>query len=121
MCRGGLWRVRSTTFQVFCALEEEIQFSLHTLVLEPLESHKAQFVTNLTQSDNVRFYWCIAAADFDDDDIEMHDELLHMLVELFVTVRGFAFPSCWVEKYKQTPPKIDTTLKESSKGVIHRS
>ena len=43
------------------------------------------------KSEDVQFYWCITTADFEGDDVEVHDHLLKMIVELFVTIRGFSY------------------------------
>lgn len=102
--RGGLWRVRNT-FQVFCALEEELQLSLHTVVLESTDATKATLIRKLTTNEDVTFYWCIAASDFTIEDEEAHAELLYMITELFITIRGFSFASAWVERYKRSQKK----------------
>ena len=65
--------VIATTFQVFCALEDEIRSSLHTLVLKPTQTHKDKLIYQLVSSEDIQFYWCI--------------------VDLFVIVSGFAFAS----------------------------
>ena len=47
-------------------------------------------------SDDVQFYWIIVAADFEIDDEEVHKILLSMVVELFLTMRGFSYVSSYV-------------------------
>ena len=42
----------------------------------------------------------IATADFEFDDRETHEKLLHMIVELYLTIRGYSYASAWMEKYK---------------------
>ena len=115
--RGGLWNVRNTTFQVFCALEEEIRPSLRAFVLDSTHTDKAKAITTLISSNDVQFYWCIAAADFDIEDEETHAQLLQKIVELFVTVRGFAYASAWVEKYKQSKDKSTQRSKSLRKKL----
>ena len=51
------------------------------------------------------FYWTIASADFEIDDDEVHNVLLKMIVELYVTMRGFSYASMWMEKYKKSSKK----------------
>ena len=97
--------MRNTTFQVFLALAEGIRSSSHALLLDSTHTDKAKLIANLKSSEDVQFFWCIATADFDVEGEEIHDELLLKIIELFVTVRGFAFASAWVEKYKQTQKK----------------
>ena len=77
-------KVRDTTFQVFCALEEEVRSSLHTLVLEPTQTHK-DVISQLVSSEDIQFYWYI--------------------VDLFVIVHIFSFASVRIEKHKQSEKK----------------
>ena len=103
--RGGLWRVHNTTFKVFCALEEEMRSLLQPLISQACatctETQKSKIISNLKSSEDVQFHWCIACADFDIDNEEAHHELLSKIIELFVTIRGFAFANALMEKYKE--------------------
>ena len=101
MDRGGLWKIKDNTFKVFCALEEEIRLLLRQLILEPATSQKKKLTSQLLSSDDVQFYWSIAVADFETDDEETHNQVLKLITELYITVRGFAYTSTWTEKYKQ--------------------
>ena len=56
------------------------------MVLEPAFSCKDKLVFQLVSSDVVKFYWSNAAADFERDDEDIHDEVLRLLVNLFITV-----------------------------------
>ena len=76
----GLWHVRETTFQLFCFLEEEIRTYLNALMLPNAVGHHLQFVDKLIKSEDIQFYWCIAVADFDVDDTEVHGHLLKCLL-----------------------------------------
>ena len=72
---------------------------------------KAEFVAKLVTNDDVQFYWSIATAAFDVDDTEVHETVLRKITELYITIRGFAYASAWIEQYKQTQ-KINTAVKE---------
>ena len=48
------------------------------------------------------FYWFIATADFEIDDEQVHKMLLKMIVELYITMRGFSYASEWMEKFKKS-------------------
>lgn len=101
--RGGLWHVKESTFQLMCAFEEEIRKHLNTLSSTGgcTPGVKEKFVGTLMSSEDVQFYWCIVTANFEADDPEVHDCILKMIIQLFVTVRGFAYASSWIEHYKQ--------------------
>ena len=36
----------------------------------------------------------------------LHQDLLRMIADLFMTVRGFSYASTWIERYKQAQKKI---------------
>ena len=102
--RGGLWHVRETTFQVFNALEEGVRQFLSELSSPAAATGlKAKFVAKLVTNDDVQFHWSIATASFDIDDTEVHETVLRKITELYITIRGFAYASAWIEQYKQTP------------------
>ena len=110
--RGRLWHVRENTFYFFCALEEEVQLQLKQLA-QSAHAARKRMIEAITASDDVQFYWLIVTADFDDDDDEeVKSVLLSMIIELYLTMRGFSFASNWVEKFKQSAKK--TTQKSES-------
>ena len=104
MDRGGLWHVKETTYAVFLSIEEEIRDCLKTLVTHTPKS-KCEILKKVTNSEDVQFYWLITTADFEIDDVETHETLLQMIVELYLTVRGYSYASVWMEKYKQATKK----------------
>ena len=53
-------------------------------------------------NDDVQLYWHIATAAFEVDEIDVSNNLLRMIVELYVTIRGFSYANGWIEQYKQT-------------------
>ena len=103
--RGGLWKLREPTFKVFCAFEEETRHLLKDILLERSHGMKEKLVTQLISSEEVQFYWSIAAADFDTDNEDTCNEVLKHLAEMYITIRWFAFASAWTESYKQNLKK----------------
>ena len=93
MDRGGLWHVRETTFHVFCALEEEMRPHLGALCSETstAPTFRIELLEKLITSEDVQFYWCIAAADFNIVDVDVHDALLRLIADLYLTIRGFSY------------------------------
>ena len=92
------------TYSLFLSIEEETRECLKTL-LNPTSKCKEEIIKVITTSENVLFYWLIATADFEIDDNEVHELLLQMIVELYVTMRGFSYASSWMEKFKQSTKK----------------
>ena len=64
------------------------------------------------------YYWKAVTADFDIEDQEVHDLLLHKVVELFLTIRGHSKASAWMEKYKQINKK-STQHSKSLRCDVH--
>ena len=97
--RGGLWHIQENTHSFFLCLEEEVRIHIQLLLNEG--NKKQKIIQELIDNENVQFYWLIVGADFEEDNQEVHSELLRRIVELFVTMRGFSYASAWLEKYKQ--------------------
>ena len=57
------------------------------------------------ESEEVEFYWLITQADFDVGAGETYKLLLHKMVELYLTVRGYSYASNLMEKHKQAMAK----------------
>ena len=117
MDRGGLYHVKETTFQLFCAIENQARSVLEALT-KPCSASKLDMIKKITEDDDVQFYWIISTADFEIDDTETHNLLLYKTVELFVTMRGFSKASAWMEKYKQSVKKT-TQLSKSLRRDLH--
>ena len=109
--RGGLTRVNDEAFAVFVAIEQVFRQHFHkdkaSIVFT---GSRKELCATIVRNEDVLFYWCIAAADMDE---ENSTTLLQMIVESWVTIRGFSFAGAWVELYKQRTKK---TLKRS-KGI----
>lgn len=111
--RGGLWHVKEGTFMLFQAMEEEVRE--HFRMRKAMhEGYKSTVVKAISENEDVAFYWCMLTADISSDDA---NTLLHMLVELWVTIRGFSFASGWIEVYKQENKKSLQRSKSLRKKV----
>ena len=56
-------------------------------------------------------------SEFDVEDSDVHQQLLRMLAELYVTVRGFAYASMWMEQYKKAKKKSTQRSKSLRKKL----
>lgn len=66
---------------------------------KPMFDHLREEI--LTKED-VLFHWAIVSANWDEEESTPH---LPMIVQLWLTIRGFAYASGWMENYKQTNKK----------------
>jgi len=78
--RGGLWHIKSGTFLLFCAIEEELRSFLKVSALKELSAGmKKAIVAAITGSDDVAFYWCMLCTEVEEEEKE---ELLARIVDL---------------------------------------
>ena len=105
--RGGLTRVNDVAFQAFLAMELELRKHLH---LCPTPNFKTHVLTKIVESDDLAFHWSVLAGDWEEGDSQA---LQKLVVDLFVTIRGFSYASAWMEKFKTDSAK---TL-QKSKGL----
>ena len=57
---------------------------------------------SVLSDEDVLFHWSMLTTDIEDDRAEI---LLVMLVDLFITIRGFSFTKSFMELYKQRTKK----------------
>ena len=99
--RGGLVHTYDSTYRVFRAME------LYTAVQQRFQKGSVTTLTPGTKNvvvgaivadEGIAFYWCLVAVNMETRTV---NRLLHVIVELWVTIRGFSFCSGWMELYKQ--------------------
>ena len=76
-------------------------------------------IKEVVQSDDIQFYWIICKAGFNIDDEQVCDTLLLMITELYLTMRGFAYASIWIERYKQEAKKTTQRSKSLRKDLYN--
>ena len=101
--RGGLFHVSETTYTLFHAMEEEVCDHLRKTPAHKItDGFKQKLLSSIASNEDVLFYWSMLSADADEEDAQT---LLKMIIELWTTIRGFAYVSSWIELYKQTSKK----------------
>ena len=89
------------TYSLFNIMEEMRR--LFTLgVQRPHKGVKDTAMKALLKSNDIPFEWCLIAVEADDD---ISTLVLEKIVDLCVTVRGFAFAKSCMEMYKQAKKK----------------
>ena len=98
--RGGLWTINDQAYDIFLIMEEEIRRKY------TLASNKQWCASTCSEAilrnNDLRFQWCIVAAAIEHDSSEL---LLQKIVNLYVTVRGFAFATSCLEMFKHAQHK----------------
>ena len=115
--RGGLFVVNDDSFFLFKSVEAVIQKALpkHLTKTSQLGT-KDDLVKIIMSDDTVRQYWDVVSIDVSD---EYAEELLYMMVDMWLTMRGFAITSKWMEEYKEAMSKTvkkSKSLRKSLKG-----
>lgn len=107
--RGGLWHISENTFMVFRALEEGVWKHFSKPTARGLSVGRKDEITDALHDDeDAQFFWSIASAEFDEDSAKT---LLKMIVNLWITIRGFSLCSAWIEQYTQLTKKTIQRLK----------
>ena len=96
--RGGLTLVNNTTFEVFVAMEYELQKHICQGGTHDL----GKITSEVRDNEDVQFLWSIVSADWEEQSAA---ELLQMIVNHWVRFRGFSYASAWLEKFKTAQKK----------------
>ena len=101
--RGGLTRITTDAYQLFYTIELCTRRYFHlnnvTSMDNTFRSHMDNCILN---DDDVLFSWCMAGQDENDS---LAQKCLESIVELWISIRGFAFAENTVEMYKQKEHK----------------
>ena len=107
--RGGLKHVNSNMYLLMAAMELELQVLLRQAGTQQIKL-KEKAIASIQANKDVLLRWSILSADWE---AEEEQALFPMIVDLWVTMRGFAFASAWVEKHKKRSKKTS----QKSKGI----
>ena len=103
--RGRLIHINNMTFELFLSMEQSIRRCTCVKAGQELGDARSQ----LKEDENILFYWSILTANQSND---VSTTILEMVVDLWITVRGFSLAGAWVEEYKITQKK--TTQKSKA-------
>ena len=111
--RGGLWHVNDKVYAVFTIMEEHIRQHLSAASHKP-EGTKQMLIDELLNNEDLLFEWLFCSSQMNNETGML---LLKYIVELYVTVRGFAFASSCLEMYKQSQETTITKQKALRKKL----
>ena len=105
--RGKLFRINDEAFYFFCELEKKVGAYLCDVFASASGQTdsskvevKSEIIANIVEDTDVHFSWLLLCLDLDDE--ELSKELLVLVVEMWITIRGFSMAGAWVEYYKQS-------------------
>ena len=99
MDRGGLKHINDMVYTLFESMEIELRRLLHS---SSGEIPKESTIETICVNEDVLFYWSIIGCNWEE---EAASSLLHLVIEHWLTVRGFSFTSAFMENYKQEQKK----------------
>ena len=91
--RGGLKYVTDDMFHLVKEMEYELRFQLKSKVKG---NFKEATMRAIMQNDDVLYYWSLISSEWEEE----RELLLPMIIDLWITMRGFSFASAWIENYK---------------------
>lgn len=108
---GGLTHVNDTAYQVFLTMELIVRRQLRggQFIDRPKLQKEA------CEDDDVLFYWSMVSGDWDKEESQA---LLQLIVDLWITIRGFSNASTWMEQYKAANYKSVQKFKGVRKKLL---
>lgn len=101
--RGGLVRVTDDAYTCFTAIEYCIQRHFRMNNLHKMnETFREKVAAETKNDDDVQFYWCLLSGNMDQ---ECSEKLLELLINKYITIRGFSFAKSLMEIYKKDTKK----------------
>ena len=94
------------TFQVLLAMEKELRKHLG----KPGSFDLEQLCKLVMSDDDVSFFWAIVGGDWE---MEESKQLLKLVADLYIRIRGFSCANAWMEKFKSANKKV----LQKSKGL----
>ena len=97
---------------LFKAVEVQTKLFLPAYLGKSLQSADIkQLVDRIFADKDVKYYWSMVAVDIESE--EDSQELLQMLLERWITLRGHAITSAWLEEYRRVQTSTKRSLRSS--------
>ena len=94
---SGLIHVNNVTFELYLAKNSKRCIRAVVLAGREFGEMKAQL-----DDEDILFYWSVLTASWDD---EVAITIFHMILDMWITIRGFSTASAWVEQFKTSNKK----------------
>lgn len=114
--RGGLLKISDIFYEFLVAVEVEVRRHFPAVLTDAYDNEdlKTAAICSTMSSENVHFYWEIITTDWCGT---IGSDLFKLIVEHYVTIRGFSFTKGFMEKYKQSRKKTTQKSKGLRKNV----
>ena len=92
--RGGLIHMNNTFYEMLLVMEFEVRKLLNC---KRTPNFITEVKTPISSNEDVQFYWTLLSVEGGGEATKM---LLSMIIDQWVTIRGFSYASAWMEEYK---------------------
>lgn len=113
--RGGLFPLNNQTFLLFSEVEKTTRTLLASRILNKRSITQDDVIEKIEKNEEVQFHWTLISHCIDKN--EDANWLLHELVKLYVTIRGFSMVAMWMELYKNKTKKCTSKSVELRKKL----
>ena len=113
--RGRLFYMNDAAFQFFRSIEVRTQQLLPNHLTGLSHTNKEELLRTVMHDSEVQRCWSIVSTDISDENDS--NELLQMIVDMWITLRGFALTSKWLEDYKLAKGKTVNKSKSLRKDL----
>ena len=110
MDRGGLKHISDTMFDFFCSLEVVFQSNVYSESAGEKESMRGMLLKKMVEDEDVLMCWSFVAVNWQEDESVA---LMNLMIDHWITLRGFGYVSAFVEEYKKRSKKAV----QKSKGL----
>lgn len=115
--RGGLIIVSSVTFMLFLSMEMEVKHHISTSI-KPDDLNIGLLSEKITSNCQVQYFWEELSVNWGD---KASSSLLAENINVWITIRGYAYTSKWMEQYKSNAKKDLQKSKGIRKTLIGKS
>ena len=116
--RGGLFRINDSTYRFFYAVESVVRKGLFAKLVNSSDDTNDVF-EDVVSNDDVKTSWAVLSTAFgSQSDISL---LLSEIASLWVTIRGFAQASSWLEQFKRAKGALTKKRKGLRKTLAQNS
>ena len=115
--RGGPFPVNEPSYEFFTLVERLVRSELPRLLL-PTRSDsttKEAVLEKIMTNEDIQFQWSILSIDIEEE--EDGTKLLHEIVTLWLTIRGFSQAAAWMEILKREESEAKRRSKAHRKGL----
>ena len=116
--RGGLKLINNKSYHFFYSMEMVVRHHLTTTAASTISAgFKDLLIEAITSDEDVQFFWSILPAEWEEEELV----LFQMIINLWITIRGFSFAGSWLEMHKQSNKKTVQKSKGIRKHLIGSS